>query len=225
MSQEDREASRAVSRTTAMVLVAALVAVLVGAFFAISNLLSLANLKISDEDIPAAKTVPTAASAASEDSSGSDQADSQAGQDQPAAPITISGAQSLDPGGDDNEHPELAGALIDGDPSTSWYSRYYASSSMAWKQGIGVGVTLAQEAEVSAIEMQGTGSGGHVEIRATSPEDPQGGTLLAEGAFTEGTTTFEFSATTTSSVVVWVTDLPTASDGLLKVTIGEITLR
>lgn len=224
-SEEDREASRAVSRTTAMVLVAALVAVLVGAFFAISNLLSLANLKISDEDIPAAKTVPTAASAASEDSSGSDQADSQAGQDQAAAPITISGAQSLDPGGDDNEHPELAGALIDGDPSTSWYSRYYASSSMAWKQGIGVGVTLAQEAEVSAIEMQGTGSGGHVEIRATSPEDPQGGTLLAEGAFTEGTTTFEFSATTTSSVVVWVADLPTASDGLLKVTIGEITLR
>ena len=223
-SQEDREASRAVSRTTAMVLVAALVAVLVGAFFAISNLLSLANLKSSDEDIPAAKTVPTAASASSEGSSGSDQADPQAGQDQ-ATPITISGAQSLDPGGDDNEHPELAGALIDGDPSTSWYSRYYASSSMAWKQGIGVGVTLAQEAEVSAIEMQGTGSGGHVEIRATSPEDPQGGTLLAEGAFTEGTTTFEFSATTTSSVVVWVTDLPTASDGLLKVTIGEITLR
>ena len=86
-------------------------------------------------------------------------------------------------------------------------------------------VALAQEAEVSAIDMQGTGSGGHVQIRATSPEDPQGGTLLAEGAFTEGTTTFDLPATTTSSLVVWVTDLPRASDGLLKVTIGEITIR
>lgn len=223
-SKEERETSRAVSRTTAMVLTAALVAVLVGAFFAISNLLSLVSLKVSDEDVPAAKTVPTATSAAAEDSSGSAETDQQAGQSQ-TAPITISGAQSLDPGGDGNEHPELAGALIDGDPSTSWYSRYYASSSMAWKQGIGVAVTLAQEAEVSAIQMQGTGNGGHVEIRATSPEDPRGGTLLAEGAFTEGSTTFELPATTTSSIVVWVTDLPTASDGLLKVTIGEITLR
>ncbi|WP_172121197.1 murein biosynthesis integral membrane protein MurJ [Actinomyces faecalis] len=222
VSEEEQEASRAVSRTTAIVLVAALVTVLVGAFFAVTNLLSLASLKISDEDVPAAKTVPTVAATTPDEAQEDGQVQSQA---EEAAPITVSGAQSLDPHGDDNEHPELASALVDGDPATSWYSRYYASSSLAWKQGLGVGVTLAQEAEVSAIDMQGTGSGGHVEIRSTSPEDPQGGTLLAEGAFTEGTTTFEIPATTTSSIVVWVTELPTASDGLLKVTIGEITLR
>ena len=86
-------------------------------------------------------------------------------------------------------------------------------------------MTLASPAQVSAIELQGTGNGGHVQIRATSPEDPQGGTLLAEGAFTQGTTTFEFTPTETGSIVVWVTELPKASDGLSKVTISEITLR
>lgn len=144
---------------------------------------------------------------------------------QPAAPITISGAQSLDPFGDNNEHPELAGNLVDGDPSTEWYSRFYNSATMDSKKGIGVAVTLASPAQVSAIELQGTGNGGHVQICATSPEDPQGGTLLAEGAFTQGTTTFEFTPTETGSIVVWVTELPKASDGLSKVTISEITLR
>ena len=144
---------------------------------------------------------------------------------QPAAPITISGAQSLDPFGDNNEHPELAGNLVDGDPSTEWYSRFYTSSTMDSKKGIGVAVTLASPARVSAIELQGTGNGGHVQIRATSPEDPQGGTILAEGSFAQGTTTFEFTPTETSSIVVWVTEMPKASDGLNKVTISEITLR
>ena len=114
---------------------------------------------------------------------------------------------------------------MDGDPGTEWYSRFYNSSTMDSKKGIGVAVTLASPARVSAIELQGTGSGGHVQIRATSPEDPQGGTLLAEGAFTQGTTTFEFTPTETGSIVVWVTEMPRASDGLNKATISEITLR
>ena len=114
---------------------------------------------------------------------------------------------------------------MDGNPGTEWYSRFYNSPTMDSKGGIGVAVTLASPAKVSAIDIQGTGSGGHVQIRATSPEDPQGGTVLAEGAFTQGTTTFEFTPTETSSIVVWVTEVPKSSDGLNKVTISEITLR
>ena len=73
---------------------------------------------------------------------------------------------------------------------------------------------------------QGTGAGGHVQIRATSPDDPEGGTLLAEGEFTQGTTTFNFQKPTeTSTVVLLVTRLPKSSDGENKLTITEITLR
>jgi len=188
--------------------VVTIIALLVGLLFAVKNLVQLSKVSFADKDIPAADTVPSASAGA-----------------KPAAPITISGAQSLDPFGDNNEHPELAGNLVDGDPSTEWYSRFYTSSTMDSKKGIGVAVTLASPARVSAIELQGTGNGGHVQIRATSPEDPQGGTILAEGSFAQGTTTFEFTPTETSSIVVWVTEMPKASDGLNKVTISEITLR
>ena len=93
------------------------------------------------------------------------------------------------------------------------------------KSGLGIAVSLEQSAKVSAIDLQGTGSGGNVQIRATSADDPSGGTLLTEGAFTSGTTSFSFTPTDTDSIVVWVTDQPTASDGDPKVTISEITLK
>ena len=215
----DEGESPSSSRTATVIIVVTIIVLLVGLLFAVQNLVHLFQHPISDEDKPAAETVPS-------NSAGANPGPQQPAQPaQPAAPITISGAQSLDPFGDNNEHPELAGNLVDGDPGTEWYSRFYNSSTMDSKKGIGVAVTLASPARVSAIELQGTGSGGHVQIRATSPEDPQGGTLLAEGAFTQGTTTFEFTPTETGSIVVWVTEMPRASDGLNKATISEITLR
>ena len=216
---DDEDESPSLSRASTVIIVVAIIALLVGLLFAVKNLVQLSKVPFTDKDIPAASTVPSVPAAANP---GPQQP---AQPTQPAAPITVSGAQSLDPFGDNNEHPELAGNLVDGDPSTEWYSRFYNSATMDSKKGIGVAVTLASPAQVSAIELQGTGNGGHVQIRATSPEDPQGGTLLAEGAFTQGTTTFEFTPTETGSIVVWVTELPKASDGLSKVTISEITLR
>ncbi len=215
----DEGESPSSSRTATVIIVVTIIVLLVGLLFAVQNLVHLFQHPISDEDKPAAETVPS-------NSAGANPGPQQPAQPaQPAAPITISGAQSLDPFGDNNEHPELAGNLVDGDPGTEWYSRFYISPTMDSRRGIGVAVTLASPARVSAIELQGTGSGGHVQIRATSPEDPQGGTLLAEGAFTQGTTTFEFTPTETGSIVVWVTEMPRASDGLNKATISEITLR
>ena len=215
----DEDESPSLSRTSTIIIVVTIIVILIGVLFAVKNLVQLSKVPFADKDIPAADTVPSA-------SAGANPAPQQPAQpSQPAAPITISGAQSLDPFGDNNEHPELAGNLVDGNPGTEWYSRFYNSPTMDSKGGIGVAVTLASPAKVSAIDIQGTGSGGHVQIRATSPEDPQGGTVLAEGAFTQGTTTFEFTPTETSSIVVWVTEVPKSSDGLNKVTISEITLR
>lgn len=217
-SEEDASV-RSASFTTTVVILAGLVLVaVVGVIYAVANLFQLADLPFSDDDVPAAKTVPSASAPATSGQSGNQEPEA------PAA-IVISGVESLDPYGDNNEHPELSSAMIDGDPTTEWHTRYYTSPSLSWKEGIGVAVTLEQATTVSSIEMQGTGSGGAVQIRATSAQDPRGGTLLAEGAFTSGTTTFSFNATETQSIVVWVTDLPTASDGQNKITISEITLK
>ena len=219
-------------RLTAVIVIATAIAVvLVGTFFAVRNLTQLSQVSSADEGTPTAETTPPA-------SAGADTASQQPTPTAPATPtptptptasatalISISGAQSLDPFGDNNEHPELASNLVDGDPGTEWYSRFYISPTMDSRRGIGVAVTLASPARVSAVELYGTGSGGHVQIRATSSADPEGGTLLAEGSFASGTTTFTFTPTETGSIVVWVTELPRSSDGLNKATISEITLR
>ncbi|MBM6979051.1 MAG: hypothetical protein I3J03_04990 [Actinomyces succiniciruminis] len=218
--EEDAQ-ERAVNRTTTAVLIAVVLAVLVGVAFAVNNLLGLAGVKFQDDNIPAAKTVPTASATPTPEP----ESEPQEEQAEPAAAIKPASAQSLDPFGDNNEHPENAGLVIDGATDQAWSSRYYYDASLAWKQGIGMAVTLEQEAEISGIDVQGTGTGGNVQVRATGADDPTGGTLLAEGAFTEGTTSFEFDPTTTGSVVLWVTDLPAAADGQFKVTISEITFK
>ncbi|WP_176582800.1 murein biosynthesis integral membrane protein MurJ [Actinomyces qiguomingii] len=218
-ADDDDEQERAVNRTTTVVLVVVVVTVLVGVFFAVNNLLGLAGVKFQDDDIPAAKTVPTASQEAAPGPAPQEQ------QPAPGAAITPVSAQALDPFGDNNEHPENAGLVIDGNTDQAWSSRFYYESSLDWKQGIGMAVTLEQEAQVSGIDIQGTGAGGNVQVRATSPEDPTGGALLAEGAFTEGTTSFDFDATNAQTIVLWVTAMPTASDGQYKLTISEITLK
>ncbi|SHE26602.1 murein biosynthesis integral membrane protein MurJ [Actinomyces glycerinitolerans] len=218
--KEDAQ-ERAVNRTTTAVLVAVVLAVLVGVALAVNNLLGLAGVKFQDDNIPAAKTVPTASESAVPEPAPEPEEE----QAEPSAPITPASAQSLDPFGNNNEHPENAYLVIDGNTDQAWSSRFYLESTPAGKPGIGMAVTLEQEAEISGIDVQGTGSGGNVQVRATSADDPTGGTLLAEGAFTEGTTSFEFDPTTTGSVVLWVTNLPTAADGQFKLTISEITLK
>ena len=135
----------------------------------------------------------------------------QSGNQEPAAPaaIVISGVESLDPYGDNNEHPELSSAMIDGDPATEWHTRYYTSPSLSWKQGIGVAVTLEQAAAVSSIEMQGTGSGGAVQIRATSAQDPQGGTLSCVCFLVPTKSMLPPSATTSAIALYAVSTIPT----------------
>ncbi|MDO4242799.1 MAG: lipid II flippase MurJ [Actinomyces sp.] len=212
------EEKRSVSRTSKVVITGLVLAILLGLVLAVGNLLQLAGVRISEEDIPAASTVPTTAAAAP------------APPQDPAAqavPIVVVQAQPVDPDGVSDEHAYEVANVFDGDPSTQWMSQYYSTSAFGnIKNGLGVALSLEQAATVSGIEIQGTGEGGHVQIRATTPEDPAGGTLLAEGSFSSGTTSLTFSApTTTQSIVVWVTSLPRASDGDWKATISEITLR
>ena len=157
---QDDEARSRPNPVMIVVTVLAVITLGVGVFYAASNLIHLGRLPVADEDIPAARTVPTATAA-------EDPASPDDGQPPAAAPVIVK-AESLDPYGDNNEHPELTANLIDGNTSTEWYSRFYAASSLAWKQGIGLAVTLEAPAQVSSIQLQGTGRGGNVQIRATT---------------------------------------------------------
>lgn len=219
--EEDPEVTRSVSRTTSGVIIVMVVALILGVGMAVASLLRLAGVSFTDPDQAAAETVPSASQSV-DDAGGGGQAPAQ---EEPAAvPITIAGAQALDPSGNNRAHPELVSYLTDGATDRAWFTQFHNNPDLG-ANGLGVAVTLQQPAQVSRIEMQGTGQGGNVQIRATTPEDPQGGTLLAEGEFTSGTTSFDFTPTEASSIVIWVTYMPTSSDGDNKATISEITLQ
>ena len=215
----DDEVERSVSRTTMAIISGMLVVMLVGAIFAVNSVLGLFDLPFTEPDVPAASTVPSTAA--------HDTQQTPSETTEPTAePITITSAKAVDQGGSQGDHPENEGKTVDGNPATTWESQFYRGPKLAnLKSGTGIAVTLDKTSEVSGIDIQGTGQGGNVQVRATSPEDPTGGTVLAEGAFTSGTTSFTFSPTKTQSIVIWVTDQPTAPDGESKVTVSEITFK
>jgi len=217
--EDDEESSRSVSRTSTVVLVSLVALVLVGAFFAVSNLLQLANVRLTDDNVPAAKTVPSTATSSTQ-APATTSSDDSPKPTPSSAPVKVAGAKSLS-----GDHPELESRLTDGDTSKEWFSQWHRDPGMDGGTK-SLAVTLEQKRTARGIDVQAAGAGGHAQIRATSPDDPEGGTLLAEGEFTQGTTTFNFQKPTeTSTVVLLVTRLPKSSDGENKLTITEITLR
>ena len=117
--------------------------------------------------------------------------------------------------------------LADGDTSHAWFS--HNSSSQELLQPIDIEIKLKSRAKVSEIDLQGTNEGGHLEIRATDLSNAGGGTVLAEGAFTSGSTTFKVdNPQEVDTIVIRVTQLPKNSDPTefpYKATVTEVTIK
>nr|WP_286186312.1 protein kinase family protein [Sphaerisporangium cinnabarinum] len=153
------------------------------------------------------------------------------GEEAPAAPEVrpmIASGTALDPEGDaagnnDGEHPELASLAYDQQPDTTWISRRYNAADFAGlRSGIGFAVTLEEKAPVSSIVIDTATNGGNVEIRATSPDTPTEGTVLASGPLSPGATfTFE-QPVEAESIVLWFTELPQNPAGEFRAEINEI---
>jgi len=136
----------------------------------------------------------------------------------------ILGIASINPADPTGEHQELVGRAIDGDPATFWSSMTYKRADFGGlKDGVGLALTLPEGSLVRTVKLQVNGTGGNVEIRATDAANPTAGRLLASGPLQPGTFTLD-PATTTSSLVLWFTQLPTAADGTFRIELSEITL-
>lgn len=139
-------------------------------------------------------------------------------------PVIASGA-SVDANGSEGDHPEAVAKAFDGDPASFWVSRTYKSATFGGlKTGIGYVVTLKQATTVSTVTLHVNGTGGTVEIRATDAANPGGGTVLASGALS-GDAAFTLKpATSTTSLSLWFTQLPTMPDGSFRVELTEVQL-
>ena len=216
----DPEAARREQRTTSSVLVTfflmAIVLLVVASYIVYQTI----GIPFADKDRAAADTVPSAS--AQENGGGGGQ---QPAPQPPAAKPEIAGvsvANNLSTQADNNQK-----YLSDGDTSRPWFSHNTGSPDLV--QPIDIEIKLKSRAKVSEIDLQGTNEGGRLEIRATDLSNAGGGTVLAEGAFTSGSTTFKVdNPQEVDTIVIRVTQLPKNSDPTefpYKATVTEVTIK
>lgn len=72
--------------------------------------------------------------------------------------LPIAGMFTLDPDGDGTEYPHLLANIIDADPGTAWTTKSYFTADVGGKRGVGVVFDLGSPQEISAIDLQLTGT-------------------------------------------------------------------
>lgn len=142
-----------------------------------------------------------------------------------AAPPVISGATIFSWGNDDGDHPELATALLDSDPSTIWRSRYFTLNQFSEGSEISILLSLAEPAVVSEVAMNFIGSGGEVSLRDASGGDPRTGAVLAVAPITPDTVIKLPQPTEMSAVGLVFNTLPTDDEGMYRAKVTEISIR
>ncbi|MBT0993502.1 hypothetical protein KIN34_04285 [Cellulomonas sp. DKR-3] len=208
---------------TVLVLAVVGIGVVIGVVLAFKALFS-----SLDTGAPEPRPVATAASASATPAESEEPSDEPSAPESPpvsTAPPVIASAVSVDPSDDDGEHEEAVDRAFDGDTSTYWYTLTYQQPNFSgFKDAVGFVMTLEEPALVSSVTLKTGSSGGKVEVRASDESDPGGGTLLASGSF-EKDVTFELDPPTeTTTLTLWITELPTAADGSFRLELNEIEL-
>ena len=207
---------------TALVLVIVGIAVLIGLIFAARALFAApggdrepaaGETSSAQQPEPSGDAAPSPADEPSEEAP-------QAGP--PPAIASVRTFDPTDPAGERVENVELA---VDGDPSTFWFSYTYKAPDFAGlKDGMGLELTLAEESPVSGVTLNVNGTGGNVEVRATSGDTPTQGDVLASGTLSQDTVLTFSEPVTTSTLVLYFTELPTNPAGLFRIEVTEITV-
>ena len=217
----DPEAARREQRTTGSVLVTLVLIVLVSLGAASYIVYQTIGIPFADKDRAAADTVP---STSSQNAGGGGQQSAPA-TEAPAVPPEIASVSVVN-----NPSSQAANNqkyLNDGDTSRPWFSHNTSNPELA--QPIDIEIKLKSSAKVSQIDLQGTNEGGQVEVRATDINNAGGGTLLAQGPFTAGNTTFTIDKPQeVDTIVVRVTQLPknnVADEFPYKATVTEVTIK
>jgi hypothetical protein len=202
---------------TPIVLGLVVVAVLVGAGWAVSRTIAPFEPPLADEPVASAPAAPSGGEASQ-------------GEEEPAEepapevrPIIAEGAQ-VDPEGD-GEKPEAVDLAIDGDPSTFWYTYTYNSPQFGGlKSGVGYEITLRETAPVTKITLTTNSEGGHVEVRQTSADNPTEGPVLASGPFAPTTELTFDEPVEGDSFVLWITEVPNSA-GKTRLELDEILVQ
>lgn len=145
-------------------------------------------------------------------------------------PIEIVDARDFDPYSDGSENPEQVPNAHDGDPGTFWYTRnYFGSPDLGnLKPGVGLIVDLGKPQQVGGITV---GFQGRTSAELLAAPRETTGMPTSYDTFdkvTDGTgPKLAYRAekpVTTQYVLVWLTELPQATDGNYRGRITEIQI-
>ena len=146
-----------------------------------------------------------------------------------ASPITGLTADDLDPQGDPpEEHPELAGMAVDGNPSTAWRTETYLQDlgPTGLKTGVGLSLDLGSSQQVTDVDLRLVGAPSEVSVYLsdTAPRSVAGLTPVAEVSAREQERVPLDDAATGRFLVIWFTSLPEAEGGY-RGEIAEVVVR
>jgi hypothetical protein len=158
-----------------------------------------------------------------------------AGQTSPAAApsgtlIRVRSAVDFDPEGNGEENHSQTGRAIDGKQDTAWHTAtYYDSADLnGTKSGVGLLLDLGSPQPVATVTLDLVGRGTDLQLRTATrvgrgPDDYR---LAAEVEGAGSLVTLNLDPKSPARyVLVWLTSLPTETDGRYRGGITEVTLR
>lgn len=155
------------------------------------------------------------------------QSDDQSGMQGTTTPL-VSSVSVLSWSNDDGDHPDTAVNMIDGDPSTTWHSRYYDTNSFTDDNTVTIVIKFSAEATVSQItlNMDPSTSGGELVVRnVTDADAPRSGTELARGTLSPTTEITLPEPVTTSQIALSFATMPTSVDGNNWAWVSELSVQ
>ena len=126
---------------------------------------------------------------------------------------------------DDGDHPELASAIVDTDPSTVWRSRYFTTNAFEEGSEISILLTLAEPAVVSEITLNVVGSGGEVVVRNPADGNPRVGDVLATAPIDGQTVIRLAQPTELSAISLSFNTLPVDDEGMNRAKLAGISVQ
>ncbi|MGW7595349.1 serine/threonine protein kinase, partial [Streptomyces rubiginosohelvolus] len=142
-------------------------------------------------------------------------------------PVPIVTAQDYDPlGPDGSEKPQSIGNVYDDDPSSYWYTDWYASTDFGrLKKGVGVVLDLGKTQRVGKVDVSFLGGTTSAELRtadgSTVPTEPTGFDTVAQGSGTK-VTLKPAKPVQARFLLVWLTKLPPSDGGHFRGKVSDI---
>ena len=130
---------------------------------------------------------------------------------------------SFDPEGDGRENPQELGAVVDGNPGTTWSSDRYNSRKFGnLKPGLGLVLTFSPARPLTSVLVDSEAGGWSAQIHAAdSPGEAlaEWGPAVDRVATARASEEFDLEGRTVGAVLIWFTDLGSESN---RLTIREL---